>query len=167
MKRSSSQEAPPKEAASGHAPAPRPGPRARARARTFRASVVALVVVAAAPVLLAACGGSDGSSADGPKLTGEAAKGQQLFRSSGCAACHSVSGEDGVGPALNGLAGGKVELEDGTTVTADDAYLREAITRPDAETVKGFRPVMPRREFAPDEVDALVAYLQAIGSTKG
>ena len=149
-------------------PSPHPTPpRTVPRRRTFRASLAVLAVAAAAPALLAACGGSGESSADAPKLTGAAAEGQRLFRSSGCAACHSVQGEDGVGPALNGLAGGSVDLEDGTTVTADDAYLREAITRPDAETVKGFRPVMPRREFAPDEVDALVAYLQAIGSTKG
>lgn len=139
-------------------------PRPRRVARTFRLTTAALVVVAALPAVLAACSGSDDSAADAPKLTGAAATGQQLFRSSGCAACHSVSGQDGVGPALNGLAGSTVELEDGTTVTADEAYLREAITRPDAETVKGFRPVMPKREFPEGDVDALVAYLQAIGA---
>ncbi|MFZ4519135.1 MAG: c-type cytochrome [Microthrixaceae bacterium] len=126
--------------------------------------MVALVAVAALPAVLAACSGSDDSAADAPKLTGAAATGQQLFRTSGCAACHSVSGKDGVGPALNGLAGGKVELEDGTTVTADEAYLRESITKPDAETVKGFRPVMPQRDLPAADVDALIAYLQAIGS---
>lgn len=146
---------------------PRPAvrsPRPRRRAHTFRLTTAALAVVAALPAVLAACSGSDESAADAPTLTGAAATGQQLFRSSGCAACHSVSGKDGVGPALNGLAGSRVELEDGTTVTADEAYLREAITQPEAEIVKGFRPVMPKRELSDGDVDALVAYLQAIGA---
>ncbi len=108
----------------------------------------------------AACSGSDESS--GPPVTGVAAEGQQLFRSNGCAACHSVDGSDGVGPTLQGLLGSQVELDGGTTVTADEAYVRESIVNPSAQRVAGYSAQMPARELSPSEVDALVAYISAL-----
>ncbi len=117
---------------------------------------VAVVLVAAS----AACSGGEESS--GPPVTGAAAEGQQLFRTNGCAACHSVDGSDGVGPTLQGLLGSQVELQGGGTVTADEAYLRESIVNPSAKKVAGYSAAMPARELSPSEVDALVAYISAL-----
>jgi mono/diheme cytochrome c family protein len=96
------------------------------------------------------------------------ASGKGLYASNGCVACHSLAGADGAGPALDGAAGRQVELEDGTTVTADDAYLRRAIADPDAEIVKGYRAGVMSAAISgfgldakPDDVDALVAYLKS------
>ena len=52
-------------------------------------------------------------------------------------ACHSADGRSSVGPTWKGLYGSEVELEDGTTVTADDEYLVRAIKDPEAERVEG------------------------------
>ena len=60
-----------------------------------------------------------------------------------CLACHSVDGSQMVGPTWKGLYGHEVELEDGSTVVADEAYLRESITDPLVKMVKGYPPSMP------------------------
>jgi cytochrome c2 len=96
------------------------------------------------------------------------AAGKTLFTDDGCAACHSLNGTAGAGPSLQGAAGRMVELEDGTTVTADDAYLEQSITEPDAEIVKGFSAGIMSAAIAshklatkPDDVRALVAFIKA------
>lgn len=89
-------------------------------------------------------------------------KGEALVSANGCAACHSINGAAGVGPTWFGLAGSQVELEDGTTVTADDAYLTESIKNPTAKVVKGFAPVMPVYPFTDEEIANLVAYIKTL-----
>ena len=44
----------------------------------------------------------------------------------------------GVGPKFVGLYGSQVTLDDGSTVVADDAYIRRSITDPDAQRVAGY-----------------------------
>lgn len=61
----------------------------------------------------------------------------------------------------------RLQLDDGTYVVADDAYLRESIAEPDAKTVKGFSKgvmsnVIKAGSIPPDEVDALVAYIKSL-----
>ena len=90
------------------------------------------------------------------------AKGEALVGESGCAACHSINGSAGVGPTWFGLAGSKVALESGATVTADDAYLTESIKDPKAKVVKGFAPVMPVFSFTDEQIANLVAYIKTL-----
>ena len=89
--------------------------------------------------------------------------GKKLFASSGCTACHSLEGVNGVGPALNGIFGKTRELADGSTVVADEVYLRESITVSNAKIVKGYAPVMPVFKGVLNErqVDALVAFIKS------
>jgi mono/diheme cytochrome c family protein len=97
-------------------------------------------------------------------------RGEQLFNQFACASCHSVSGQRLAGPALNGLAGQPVQLVDGQTVTADDAYLRESILQPDARIVAGYSPGVMSSGVAAyedqlaqgDTVEALVAYIKSL-----
>jgi cytochrome c oxidase subunit 2 len=70
------------------------------------------------------------------------AAGQALFEQLGCQSCHQ--GDTGArGPTLAGLFNKKVTLADGSTVVADDAYLRESILDPQAHVVAGYQPIMP------------------------
>jgi cytochrome c2 len=132
---------------------PRPG------ARSLLVGSIALLLATA---VVAACG-SDDASDDTPALTGEAAKGEQVVRDLGCTTCHTSNGAEGVGPTFKGLAGSTVALEGGEEVVADEQYLRTAITDPGAQVVEGFRPVMPERDLTDEQVDEIIAYLQAIG----
>jgi cytochrome c oxidase subunit 2 len=117
--------------------------------------------------LLVAIGTScsdNNSKASEPALTGPAAAGRQVAQSHGCTACHSVDGKALVGPSWKGLAGSQVELNNGTKVTADRAYLDESITDPNAKVVKGFNAIMPKVDLSADDRAKIIAYLEAIGS---
>lgn len=67
-----------------------------------------------------------------------AQRGAQLFTQYGCTACHSVTGQSGVGPTLQNVYTHEVRLTDGTVVVADEAYLRESIAEPNAKIVNGY-----------------------------
>jgi cytochrome c oxidase subunit 2 len=126
----------------------------------FRSLVTAGVLLAA--VLLAACGSGDDAGDAG--LSELAQRGKQVAADTGCTACHGSDGRGGVGPGWVGLAGSTVTLEDGSQVTADDAYLRRAITDPQAEIVEGYSVKMPEYPNLTDEdLDALVAYMTELG----
>jgi mono/diheme cytochrome c family protein len=96
-----------------------------------------------------------------------AARGKVLYTSDGCSACHSISGAAGAGPTFKGLAGSTVTLSDGSTVTADDAYLSRSITEPDAQIVEGYQPGIMSAAVAgyrlagkPVDVHSLVAFVK-------
>ncbi len=93
------------------------------------------------------------------------AQGAQLVKDNGCTACHATDDKRLVGPGWGGLYNSTTSLADGSTVTADDAYLREAILQPDAKIVAGYPAgVMPAYEslLTDDEVNAIVAYLHTL-----
>jgi cytochrome c oxidase subunit 2 len=99
-----------------------------------------------------------------PAATGPAliAAGQELYASSGCSGCHSLDGSPGVGPSFEGIAGRRVTLEDGQEVTADEAYLSEAIREPDARVVEGYPAgSMPDLGLSDEDIAALVAFLRS------
>lgn len=106
-------------------------------------------------------------AAPGPAATpGDSlqAKGKQLAQSKGCVACHSADGSPGVGPTWKNLYGKTNVLTDGSSVTADEAYLKNAIRDPQTQVVKGFAPIMPKTEMSDDELSALVAYIASLSS---
>lgn len=94
-----------------------------------------------------------------------AAHGAQLVKDNGCLACHATDTKRLVGPGWGGLYNSKVNLADGSTVTADDAHLRESILKPNAKIAAGYpASVMPSYDtlLNDDEVDAIVAYLHTL-----
>lgn len=82
-----------------------------------------------------------------------------------CMSCHSVDGSAMVGPTWKGLYGHEVELEDGSTVIADVAYLTESIKDPNAKVVKGFPAgaMPPYGAILTDQnIADIVAYIQSL-----
>ena len=102
----------------------------------------------------------DRRSVGGLAVTGEA-----LFLGLACATCHATNGH-GAGPALTGVFGRTVMLDDGRVLTVDDRYLRESIVDPAAKVVSGYPPVMPsfRGALTEEQVSALVAYLESLSA---
>lgn len=93
------------------------------------------------------------------------AAGQQLFTTTlGCATCHNADGTGGRGPALTGLFGKTVQLEGGTTVNADEAYIRESILNPQGQLVMGFQPIMPtfKGQLNEEQILQLIAYIKSL-----
>jgi mono/diheme cytochrome c family protein len=93
------------------------------------------------------------------------AEGKRLFSADACAGCHSLNGTAGAGPTLEAVAGSSVTLADGTTVTADDAYLTKSIVDPDAQIVNGYQAgvmsaAVKSLGLRSDQIAALVAYLK-------
>src|SRR5438105_1589455 len=97
-----------------------------------------------------------------------AAAGQQMFESLGCVSCHGANGEGGRGPALLGLFGSKVVLNNNQTVAADEAYVRESILTPQAKIVSGFGPIMPsfQGQVNEEQLLQLVAFVKSLSTTK-
>lgn len=96
------------------------------------------------------------------------ARGRSLYGSDGCSACHSLTGSPGAGPTFKGLAGSTVTLTSGQTLTADDAYLAQSISDPDAQIVKGYRAGIMSAAIAgydlaskPEDIRALVAFVKS------
>jgi len=129
-------------------------------------ALLALVPILILTGVLAACGGDDSGGSAAPGSSGgasaDADAGKQVARDRGCTSCHSSSGAKGTGPTWKGLYGSQVELADGTTVTADELYIKESITDPGAKVVKGYGNVMPHFTLSQDEVSQLFAYIQSL-----
>ena len=97
-----------------------------------------------------------------------AAAGQQMFESLGCASCHGANAEGGRGPALLGLYGNNVALNNGQTALADEGYVRESILNPQAKIVTGFGPIMPsfQGQLSEEQLLQLVAYVKSLSTPK-
>ncbi|HOK48412.1 MAG TPA: cytochrome c, partial [Bryobacteraceae bacterium] len=89
--------------------------------------------------------------------------GAMLFKSRGCNTCHTIDGTRGEGPSFRGVFGSQVKLQDGSTVLADENYIRESILRPQAKIVAGYQPIMPTFEgmLREREINALVEFIKA------
>ncbi|WP_298482578.1 cytochrome c family protein, partial [uncultured Chloroflexus sp.] len=83
----------------------------------------------------------------------------------GCMSCHPAGG--GVGPDLHGLYGMTRPLADGSTVAADEEYLRESILNPNAKVADGYAPMMPSFEgqLSEDELKQLIEYIKSLNAT--
>ena len=91
--------------------------------------------------------------------------GQGLYASLGCQSCHTLDGSKSSGPSFKGLAGSKVQLTNGQTVTADDAYLLESILDPDKQIVQGYQPgvmssVIKQGQVPQDQAKQLVEFIK-------
>jgi cytochrome c oxidase subunit 2 len=94
-----------------------------------------------------------------------AVTGETVFQQLGCPTCHRADSQ-GRGPSLVGLFGKPVELQDGSTVVADENYIRESVLSPNAKIVRGFQPIMPVFQglVGEEQLTALVAYVKSLAA---
>lgn len=116
-------------------------------------------------------GGDEGEAAATTFTEAELlAMGERFYTQLGCSACHSLDGTPMVGPTWKGLYGSEVVLTNGTTVVADEEYLRESIVAPDAKIVRGYAAGVMTATIAPyrsqlnqpGTVDALIAFIKTL-----
>ena len=134
-------------------------------------------------LLTVACGGgsSPASGGNSPKSASTAAAipsvaqtspedakafGEATARVFVCEGCHTADGVGAAGPTWLGLYGKEETLDDGTTVTVDEAYLRESILDPNAKIVEGFLPDIMPGDFAErlsdSQLDLLIEYIKVL-----
>jgi cytochrome c oxidase subunit 2 len=103
--------------------------------------------------------GTSGGAAD-PVVAGE-----KLFAEKACSTCHLGAGV-GRAPSLNGVYGANILLADGSTVIADEAYIRESLLQPNAKIVAGYQPLMPtfQGQLTEEQILALTAYIKSLQS---
>jgi cytochrome c oxidase subunit 2 len=100
-----------------------------------------------------------GSSGSGDPV----AIGQKLYSELACNTCHLPDGK-GRGPSYNGVYLSQVKLADGSTVLADDNYIRESILQPNAKIVAGYVPAMPSFQglVTEEQIVDLTAYIKSL-----
>ena len=90
--------------------------------------------------------------------------GRDLFENKlGCASCHA-GGPQQRGAKLEGIFNKEVQLVGGSTVVADDQYIRNSILNPSSQVVEGFQPIMPtfKGQVTEEQLNALVAYIKSL-----
>ncbi len=93
-----------------------------------------------------------------------AEQGAKLFQQYGCSSCHLLDTQ-GRCPTLRYVYGHPVLLDDGRTVLADEAYVRESILKPNAKIVKGYhRDIMPvfEGQIGEDGLIQLIAFIKSL-----
>jgi cytochrome c oxidase subunit 2 len=88
-----------------------------------------------------------------------AQSGEKLFATFSCNTCHGQRA-----PTLAGLYGRKVQLQDGSTLIADEDYIRESILNPSAKITAGYPPIMPTYagQISEEQVMQLIAYIKTL-----
>ena len=69
---------------------------------------------------------------------------------------------------LEGLFGKTVTLQNGETLTVDEAYVRESILQPAAKITSGFQPIMPTFQglVSEDQLLQLIEYIKSLQTQK-
>ncbi len=96
------------------------------------------------------------------------AAGMEVYRSIGCAACHSTDGSKLTGPSFKGIFGHEVTVVTGgkeRTQTVDEAYIRKSILEPNADLVKGFNANLMQTykgQLSDQEINDLIDYIKTL-----
>jgi len=93
------------------------------------------------------------------------ARGQKVYEQYGCQACHTLDGSELVGPSFLNVYGRTVELEDGSTVIADDTYIYNSIVDPNSQIVAGYVPAMPQNfadQLTDEQLTDLIEFMKSL-----
>jgi cytochrome c oxidase subunit 2 len=97
-----------------------------------------------------------------------AAQGKALFERYGCSGCHGANATVHA-PPLAGVYGHVVPMSDGTTVIADERYIRDRIVLPHDRLVAGYPRIMPNfaGQIPESDLIKLIAYIESLGQSGG
>ena len=92
-------------------------------------------------------------------------EGRRLVDALGCLSCHTIDGSKLLAPTWQGLFGKTEQLEDGSTVVVDEAYVHESILMPQAKIVAGYPDVVMPATFGSlneFQLESIVLYLKTL-----
>jgi len=102
-----------------------------------------------------------------PHAKGMPDEGETLYKTLGCASCHSLDGSTIVGPSFKGIYGKKITVLTGgrpRTLVVDDTYIRDSVRSPAKDVVENFpKGVMPNLSDQIDEkqMNAIITFIKA------
>lgn len=108
---------------------------------------------------------NNSSGGSKPEDLAPAEWGKQLAKQNACQTCHSTDGSRLTGPTWQGIFEHEVTLSDGSTVTADENYIRESILEPEAKIVQGFQAgLMPtyQGQLNDEQINAIIEYIKTL-----
>ena len=93
--------------------------------------------------------------------------GERQFQQLGCHTCHKAE-SIGRGPTLVGVFGNPVQMENGEVVEADEAYVRESVLNPQAQTVNGYKPIMPtfQGQISEETLLQIITYIKSLSEAE-
>lgn len=93
-----------------------------------------------------------------------AERGRQVAARHGCLSCHTLDGQEHVGPSWYGRFGEVVPLAGGGAVLVDERYLTESMMDPGAKVAAGYEDVMPAYQglLRPVETAAIVELIRSL-----
>lgn len=88
-------------------------------------------------------------------------RGEKKYKNK-CAVCHSVDGSPNTGPTFKGIWGREEKLEDGSTVTVNENYIRKSILDPQSQIVAGYPRTMPvfAGQLSDRDIEGIIAFLK-------
>lgn len=94
--------------------------------------------------------------------------GARLIIADRCSACHLTSTGRGIAPSFESLAGHRVTLTDGLSVTVDERQIAQALRAPSSVAIKGYDATLMVRalrrvHLSAGDVAALAAFIEQIG----
>jgi cytochrome c oxidase subunit 2 len=90
-------------------------------------------------------------------------RGGSIVAQNGCQGCHSIDGSPNTGPTWLGLYGRQEHMANGEVIAANDEYIVESISNPQAKIVAGFEGVlMPAYEFSDEQFADIIAFMQTL-----
>lgn len=112
------------------------------------------------PEVIGLAPGSSASSLDLAQF--DKYPGKKVLEAKACIACHSLDGSAMVGPTFLNIWGRREEMADGTFITVDEEYIREAISDPQKKVVKGYQVPMPMMPLTQDELNEVIELLKVL-----
>jgi cytochrome c oxidase subunit II len=92
--------------------------------------------------------------------------GEMMYKTRGCAQCHTVDGATLIGPTFKNMFGSQVPIVGQGTITADENYVHESILYPQAKIHQGFPMPSPMPSFLgqlnDNDIMAIIAYMKSI-----
>lgn len=99
-----------------------------------------------------------------PKPELPAAAGKQLYDDFMCGSCHTEK-DNPRAPSLYGLYGRQRQFTDGSTMVADNDYIRQSLLSPEGKINKGYESMMQPYSFTEEQILDLIEYIKTLGTS--
>lgn len=101
-----------------------------------------------------------------PPVADMVTQGQRLAGTAGCFKCHTVDGEQHIGPSFLGMYGRMQRLDDGSEMLVDEGFITQSMMVPGLHIAEGFQNVMPtyQGKLHGAESAAIVEFIKSLST---